>query len=88
MAIRLSGTRLLFVVAAIGCVAGVTGAVVSSRREPSQPPVFDPAPNPFPDGIYANGIVESDLPRAGIRADRDQGDAVVRTGGGRGHRHQ
>jgi HlyD family secretion protein len=60
MAIQLSGTKLLFVLAGIGVAAGIAGAVVSSHREPAQPPVFDPAPNPYPDGIYANGIVESD----------------------------
>ncbi len=60
MARRLSGTRLLFLLAALGCVAGIAGAVISGRKVPAQPPVFDPAPNPYADGIYANGIVESD----------------------------
>ena len=60
MANPFSGTRWLFVAAAIGCAAGVIGAAISSRREAPQAPVFDPAPNPYPDGIYANGIVESD----------------------------
>jgi HlyD family secretion protein len=55
-----SGTRLLFALAALGCAAGVVGAVVANRKEPPQPPVFDPAPNPYADGIYANGIIESD----------------------------
>jgi HlyD family secretion protein len=60
MAIQLSGTRLLFVLAGVGFAAGLVGAVISSHREPPQPPVFDPAPNPYSDGIYANGIIESD----------------------------
>src|SRR5271165_3044686 len=60
MANPLSGTRLLFVLAAVGCVAGLVGAAISSHKEPPQTPVFDPAPNPYPDGIYANGIIESD----------------------------
>ena len=60
MANPLSGTRILFVLAALGCAAGLIGAAVSSHKEPPQPPVFDPAPNPYPDGIYANGIIESE----------------------------
>jgi HlyD family secretion protein len=44
----------------MGVTAGIVGAAVSSRRQPPQPPVFEPAANPYPDGIYANGIVESD----------------------------
>ncbi|SPE28086.1 HlyD family secretion protein [Burkholderiales bacterium] len=64
MAIPLSGTKLLFVAAAVGLVAGITGAFISSQKEPAQAPVFDPAPNPYPDGIYANGIIESDQAHA------------------------
>jgi HlyD family secretion protein len=60
MAIRLSGTRVLFILAAVGVIGGVIAAVASSRKEPPQSPVFDPASNPYADGIYANGILESD----------------------------
>lgn len=60
MAIQLSGTKLIFVLAGVGLVAGIVGAVISSHKEPAQPPVFDPASNPYADGIYANGIIESD----------------------------
>jgi len=62
MAIKWPGIRLLFVLAAIGCIVAIAGAIVSSRRPNPQPPVFSPAPNPFAQGIYANGIVESDQP--------------------------
>ncbi len=64
MAIQLSGTKLLFVLAGIGLAAAIVAAVISSHKEPPQPPVFDPAPNPYPDGIYANGIIESDQAHA------------------------
>ncbi len=64
MAIRLSGTRLIFVLAAAGVAAGILGAAISSHREATQPPVFDPAQNPYPHGIYANGIIESDQAHA------------------------
>jgi HlyD family secretion protein len=60
MAFRLSGTRLLFALAGVGVAAGIVGAAVSSRKQPAQAPVFEPAANPYPDGIYANGIIESD----------------------------
>ncbi len=64
MAIRLSGTRLIFVLAGAGVVAGIVGAAISSHREPTQAPVFNPAENPYAHGIYANGIVESDQAQA------------------------
>ncbi len=64
MAFQLSGTKLLFTLAGVGCAAALTGAVISSHKEPAQPPVFDPAPNPYADGIYANGIIESDQAHA------------------------
>lgn len=51
--------RLLYVLAAIGLLLGAVSAYVSAQVRPSQPPVFNPAANPYPSGIYANGIVES-----------------------------
>ncbi len=60
MAIQLSGTKLLFALAGIGVAAGIAGAVISSHKEPAQKPVFEPASNPYAEGIYANGIIESD----------------------------
>ncbi len=60
MANHWSGTKLLFALAAAGCVAAVAAAVLLNQRPSPQPPVFDPAPNPYAQGIYANGIVESD----------------------------
>ena len=62
MAIKLSGTKLLFALAGIGGVAAIAAAVVLNQRPAPQKPVFDPAPNPYAQGIYANGIVESDQP--------------------------
>jgi HlyD family secretion protein len=52
-------TRLLFILAALGLIAGLVSAYVSAKQPSPQPPVFDPASNPYPNGIYANGIVES-----------------------------
>jgi HlyD family secretion protein len=62
MSIKLSGTKVLFVLAGLGCAAGIATAIVLNQRPKPQAPVFDPAPNPYAQGIYANGIVESDQP--------------------------
>jgi HlyD family secretion protein len=52
--------RLLFTLAFIGIVAGCVAGYVFSVEKPAQPPVFSPASNPYSQGIYAEGIVESD----------------------------
>lgn len=51
--------RILFTLVALGVVAGVVSAYVYARPKHPLPPAFNPAPNPFGQGIYANGIVES-----------------------------
>lgn len=52
--------RLLFALAGAGVLLGAASAVYYGIERPAQPPVFNPAPNPYPSGIYANGIVQSD----------------------------
>jgi HlyD family secretion protein len=51
--------KILFIVAIAGIALGLYSAYLYSQRPPAQPPVFNPAPNPYANGIYANGIVES-----------------------------
>ena len=51
--------KLLFTLSILGLVAGVTAAYLAALTEPALPPAFSPASNPYPQGIYANGIVES-----------------------------
>jgi HlyD family secretion protein len=51
--------RLLFILAIIGILAGLTSAYVYRTQKKPLPPVFNPAPNPFEKGIYSNGVVES-----------------------------
>lgn len=51
--------RGIFLLALIGLVAGLAGAYFFGAEKKTQPPVFSPAPNPYPQGIYANGIIES-----------------------------
>ena len=52
--------RLLFTLAFVGVVAGCVAGYVFSIEKPAQPPVFSPASNPYVQGIYAEGIIESD----------------------------
>lgn len=51
--------RLIFLLALLGLFAGLSGAFFFGGARMTQPPVFSPAPNPYPRGIYANGIIES-----------------------------
>ncbi|HVX93748.1 MAG TPA: biotin/lipoyl-binding protein [Polyangia bacterium] len=51
--------RILFSIVALGIVAGLVSAYVYARPQRPLPPAFNPAPNPFGQGIYANGIIES-----------------------------
>src|SRR5271165_2566612 len=51
--------KLIFALVGLGIVGGIASAILYAAPKKPQPPVFSPAPNPFPKGIYANGIVES-----------------------------
>ncbi|SEK66210.1 HlyD family secretion protein [Nitrosovibrio tenuis] len=42
-----------------GIIAGLVSAYLSGRQHQPQPPVFNPAPNPYAKGIYSNGVIES-----------------------------
>jgi len=52
--------KWLFTLSAAGLVAACTVAYLSSVTQAPLPPAFSPATNPYPTGIYANGILESD----------------------------
>ncbi len=51
--------KIIFALAFAGLLAGAFSAYVSGREPKLPPPAFAPASNPYPKGIYANGIVES-----------------------------
>ena len=51
--------KILFGLVAVGLLGGFLSAYVSSAVPKAPPPVFSPAPDPFFNGVYANGIVES-----------------------------
>ncbi len=45
--------------AIVGLLVGLVSAYIFGIEKKPQPPAFNPASNPYPKGIYANGIVES-----------------------------
>jgi HlyD family secretion protein len=45
-----------------GLVAAGASAWISAEPVTVPPPAFNPASNPFPEGIYSTGIIESDQP--------------------------
>ncbi len=52
-------SKWLFSISFVGILAGGVAAYLFSRTEPALPPVFSPASNPYVNGIYTVGIVES-----------------------------
>jgi len=52
--------RWLIGLAVAGALGGGVSAIYYSTEHKAQAPAFQPTPNPYADGIYANGIVESD----------------------------
>jgi HlyD family secretion protein len=51
--------KIVFALSFVGILAGCWAAYFSTIIHAAQPPVFNPASNPYTTGIYAQGIVES-----------------------------
>ncbi len=51
--------KVIFALSIIGILAGIVSAYIYGMHKKPQPPVFNPAPNPYAKGIYTNGIIES-----------------------------
>ena len=51
--------RILFFLSAIGILAGLVSAYIYGIEKKPQPPVFNPASNPYAKGVYSVGIIES-----------------------------
>ena len=51
--------KILIGLAILGVLFGVGNSLFQKIRPNPQPPAFKPASNPYPKGIYANGIIES-----------------------------
>jgi len=54
--------KILFVLSAIGLLLGLVSAYFYAQQPKPQSPVFNPAPNPYANGIYASAIIESHQP--------------------------
>jgi HlyD family secretion protein len=54
--------KIIFALSLLGLLGSSTVAYISSLTQPQLPPAFNPASNPYPKGIYAQGILESDQP--------------------------
>ena len=52
--------KLIFTLSFVGLLAGCVVAYLSGITQPPLPPTFNPTTNPYPNGIYAEGMVESD----------------------------
>lgn len=52
--------RVIFIASGVGLVLALGSAFIFSEQPSSQPPVFNPAANPYARGIYSEGMVESD----------------------------
>ncbi len=53
-------TKAVFIASAAGFLLALVSAFIFSRTPKPQPPLFTPAANPYPHGIYSNGIIESE----------------------------
>ena len=51
--------KLIFLLSMIGLLGGCVVAYVSGITQSALPPAFNPATNPYANGIYAEGMVES-----------------------------
>jgi HlyD family secretion protein len=51
--------KIIFGMVIIGALGALISAYVYAVPSKSLPPVFNPAPDPYASGIYANGIIES-----------------------------
>jgi HlyD family secretion protein len=52
--------RVIFIAAGLGLTLALVSAFIFSREPKLQPPAFKPTANPYPKGIYSEGMIESD----------------------------
>jgi HlyD family secretion protein len=51
--------KIIFILAIAGLFIGLVSAYILGIEKKPMPPAFNPASNPYAEGIYANGIIES-----------------------------
>jgi HlyD family secretion protein len=54
-------TKILFIASGIGLLIALSAALISGAEKKVLDPAFNPASNPYANGIYANGMIESAL---------------------------
>ena len=52
--------KVIFAVSALGLLLALVSAFIFSQQPKAQPPLFKPAANPYSQGIFSNGVIESD----------------------------
>jgi HlyD family secretion protein len=52
--------RILFMASGLGLLLALVSAYLFSQQPSAQPPLFEPAANPYSHGIYSDGMIESD----------------------------
>ncbi len=52
--------RFIFIASGLGLALALVSAFIFSQQPKAQPPVFSPTANPYPKGIYSEGMLESD----------------------------
>src|SRR5579872_7327579 len=52
--------RILFIASACGLLLALVSAYIFSEQPKVLPPVFNPAANPYANGLYTEGMIESD----------------------------
>jgi HlyD family secretion protein len=56
---KLTANKFLFAASIVGFLAGVIAAYIFGIKKAPLPPAFAPVVNPYPNGIYSEGIIES-----------------------------
>ena len=54
--------KMIFIASGIGLMIALSAALLSGAETKVLEPAFNPASNPYANGIYANGMIESALP--------------------------
>ena len=52
--------KILFIVSGAGLLLALVSAYIFSEQPKTQPPLFNPAANPYANGVYSEGMIESD----------------------------
>jgi len=55
-------TKMIFIASGMGLLIAMSAAFLSGAEKKVLEPAFNPASNPYTNGIYANGMIESALP--------------------------